>query len=591
MSILSKLLKTISATILLSIILVGCKKQETAQEVDSRLTVTTKDVTEITSSSAKCGGIVTVSGNYSIGMCGICWAESPSPTINNYFTTDIQGAGEYVSNMRNLKSNTNYYVRAYAITSSGNMYGKELCFKTLQNGGGGGGSQNDSLPVVQIVDVKDITNNSATCYGNAISDGGSEITERGVCWGTSENPMIHNFHVSCGSGTGSFDAQITGLSENTVYYARTYAINKNGTAYSNGSIAFTTSHTIYMPTVTTGDITHIGQSSATCTLNVTSNGNDQILYCGICYGIYQNPSITDSHTNVGNDTGEYSSELTSLTANTLYYYRAYATNSKGTAYGAQKTFRTLDLNEYDVYGIRFKMIRVNGGSFYMGAQNNNSNETNYFNTTSTSINNSEPVHQVMLATYYIGKYEVTQELWNAVMGNNPSYHQGDIQQPVENVTWNECQTFLQRLNNITGESFRLPTEAEWEFAARSRNSSANNFYSGCNSNYSLSQYAWWAENSSETTHPVGMLQPNSLGIYDMSGNVWEWCSDWYGSYSSSLQTNPTGPTTGTERVMRGGGYGDQEWLGYVYGCAIWSRSKDYPNQPKRITGLRLAKSN
>lgn len=153
-------------------------------------------------------------------------------------------------------------------------------------------------------------------------------------------------------------------------------------------------------------------------------------------------------------------------------------------------------------------------------------------------------------SFYLCKYEVTQRLWREVMGDNPSEMQGD-DLPVEDVNWNDCQTFIAKLNELTGKHFRLPTEAEWEYACRGGKNSKGYKYSGSDN---LDEVAWYDENSDGKTHPVGQKQPNELGLYDMSGNVWEWCSDWYGSYSSSSQTNPTGLTSGSMRVLRGGGW-------------------------------------
>lgn len=166
-----------------------------------------------------------------------------------------------------------------------------------------------------------------------------------------------------------------------------------------------------------------------------------------------------------------------------------------------------------------------------------------------AYSDESPTHSVTLSNYYIGETEVTQELWTAVMGSNPSYFTRDMQRPVEQVSWDACQTFITKLNELTGETFSLPTEAQWEYAARGGNKSKGYIYSGSNT---IDDVAWY---NSSTTHPVKTKAPNELGIYDMSGNVLEWCSDWYGSYSSAAQTDPTGPSTGLYRVKRGGSWG------------------------------------
>jgi formylglycine-generating enzyme required for sulfatase activity len=212
------------------------------------------------------------------------------------------------------------------------------------------------------------------------------------------------------------------------------------------------------------------------------------------------------------------------------------------------------------------MVYVSGGTFIMGGDES-SDQT--------------PTHSVTLSSYYICKYEVTQALWRAVMGSNPSKFKGD-NLPVEQVSWNDCQTFINRLNNYTGRNFRLPTEAEWEFAARGGNYSRHYKYSG--SNY-ISDVAWYCDNSGNRTHPVGTKQANELGLYDMSGNVWEWCSDWYGSYSSYSQSNPTGATSGSERVMRGGGRRNGAW-----NCRSSRRFSNSPGISDCSFGLRLVLS-
>ena len=212
------------------------------------------------------------------------------------------------------------------------------------------------------------------------------------------------------------------------------------------------------------------------------------------------------------------------------------------------------------------MVYVSGGTFIMGGDES-SDQT--------------PSHSVTLSSYYICKYEVTQALWRAVMGSNPSKFKGD-NLPVEQVSWNDCQTFINRLNNYTGRNFRLPTEAEWEFAARGGNYSRHYKYSG--SNY-ISDVAWYCDNSGNRTHPVGTKQANELGLYDMSGNVWEWCSDRYGSYSSYSQSNPTGATSGFGRVERGG-----NWCGLARYCCSSHRSYYAPGNSFDNLGLRLVLS-
>lgn len=204
-----------------------------------------------------------------------------------------------------------------------------------------------------------------------------------------------------------------------------------------------------------------------------------------------------------------------------------------------------------VKGVTFKMVPIEGGTFNMGAT---SEQTEY------ALTDEYPVHQVTLSCFYMGATEVTQELWQAVMGSNPSEFTDDLQCPVEKVSWDDCQTFIAKLNELTGRKFRLPTEAEWEFAARGGNKTRVYEYSGSNT---IDDVAWYSSNSASTTHPVATKAPNELGLYDMTGNVWEWCSDWYKSYSDEPQTNPTGATTGDWRVYRGGSWRYGYWVCHV----------------------------
>lgn len=204
------------------------------------------------------------------------------------------------------------------------------------------------------------------------------------------------------------------------------------------------------------------------------------------------------------------------------------------------------IETFTVEGVSFAMVSVEGGTFTMGSNNDP---------------NTQPEHQVTLSDFCIGQTEVTQGLWTAVMGNNPSWfcstegYHDDMQRPVEEVNWYDCQDFIAKLNKLTGRHFRLPTEAEWEFAAMGGNKSQGYIYSGSNN---LDEVAWWLYNIPSLvehtdgygTQPVGLKKPNELGLYDMSGNVLEWCQDWYAPYTSDTQVNPVGPATGDYKIIR-----------------------------------------
>lgn len=254
---------------------------------------------------------------------------------------------------------------------------------------------------------------------------------------------------------------------------------------------------------------------------------------------------------------------------TKVYYKAEEVSSIGVyGYGEEPEPEPEEPegNVFTANGVSFTMVAIEGGTFLMGSDD------------SDAYDREKPVHQVKLSSFSIGQTEVTQELWEAVMGSNPSDRKG-WKLPVEQVSWNDCQTFITKLNQLTGKQFRLPTEAEWEFAARGGNISKGYKYSGSDN---IDDVAWYDSNSGNQTHEVATKQPNELGLFDMSGNVWEWCQDWYGNYSSNSQTNPTGPSSASDRVYRGG-----SWCNGARYCRVSNRF-DLSPVNRNYLGLRLA---
>ena len=223
----------------------------------------------------------------------------------------------------------------------------------------------------------------------------------------------------------------------------------------------------------------------------------------------------------------------------------------------------------NVGNVSFEMVKVEAGSFIMGCTSEQGN----------CDSDERPYHRVTISSdYYMGKFEVTQELYEAVMGVNPSNFKG-FDRPVEMVRWNDAQEFCAELSRMTGRRFRLPTEAEWEYAARGGKKSTSAKFSGSSS---VANVAWYTDNSGGQTHPVGKLRPNELGLYDMSGNVWEWCQDWYGSYGSNTQTDPQGPSSGQRRVLRGG-----SWFGKASNCRVANRNGNSPDYRYNSNGFRV----
>lgn len=227
---------------------------------------------------------------------------------------------------------------------------------------------------------------------------------------------------------------------------------------------------------------------------------------------------------------------------------------------------------FTVNGCQFSMVYVDGGSFNMGATSEQGSDAEP---------DEKPVRNVAVGNFYIGKFEVTQGLWRAVMGNNPSQFQSDDNFPVENVSWNDCQTFIAKLNQLTGRTFRLPTEAEWEYSARGGRMSRGYKYAGGNS---VRKVAWLTGNSRKKTHSVGQKWPNELGLYEMSGNVWEWCQDWYDACADTY-SDSVSDSVRCGRILRGGA-----WSSNARHCRVSYRNGINPDYKYGDFGLRLCLS-
>lgn len=316
-------------------------------------TVITSDVYDITYTSAKGGGNVTSDGGAAITQRGVCWNTEGSPTLENSFTNDGEGTGEFLSNINSLAANNTYYVRAYTINSIGTTYGNEVSFSTP--------TIVPPPPGIPTVGTVKVTTESDGIHtgGYVLSDGGSAVNQRGVCWSTSENPTIADDFTIDGSGTGQYSSIISTIVGCGVpYYIRAYATNTTGTGYGN-QIAVSSG---LLPTVSeTAAITSITKSTAVSGVTVTNDGGCEITEIGVCWNRYPNPTISNSKVVVGVVAGTYSANLTGLFPNDTYYVRAYATNSRGTAYGPELVFTT----EAGTLGLSIGDFHAGGYIFYL----------------------------------------------------------------------------------------------------------------------------------------------------------------------------------------------------------------------------------
>ena len=534
-------------------------------------TVTTNNVTNISTTSATCGGNVTSDGCAAVTARGVCWSTSPSPTISGSHTTNGTGTGNFASSITGLTPNTTYYVRSYATNSAGTAYGEEKSFTTSCNSftvnisgnstincrqsttltASGASSYrwstntftasitviptitttynvtgtnsygctatasrtvtvNPLIPTVTTNNVTNIAPTSATCGGNVTSDGCAAVTARGVCWSTSPSPTISGSHTSDGTGTGSFASSITGLTPNTTYYVRSYATNSAGTAYgeeksfttscnsftvnisgnttlncgqsttltasgassyrwstntftasitvtptitttynvtgtNNYGCTATASRTVtvnpVIPTVTTNNVTNIATNSATCGGNVTSDGCAAVTARGVCWSTSPSPTISGSHTSDGTGTGSFTSGITGLTPNTTYYVRAYATNSAGTAYGAQKSFTTGTIND------SFTVTACDGYTWNGQTYTTSGDYVQHF-TSATGFDSTVTLH---LTIIYSNMVQVDTFVCDRFTWNNHTYYaSGDYVQHFQNI--HGCDSTV-ILHVTVGESF------------------------------------------------------------------------------------------------------------------------------------------
>ncbi|HCT93370.1 MAG: hypothetical protein A2X19_00805 [Bacteroidetes bacterium GWE2_39_28] len=316
---LTRLLLLIGAV---SVFLYSCKKI-----ILLLASISTATITNISSTGATSGGNITSDGGAAITSRGICWSTDQNPSVANSKTNDGAGVGTFSSTMGSLSPGTTYYVKAYAVNSVGTAYGTQVSFTTSA-----------ILSTLTTAAATSITSTSATSGGVITNDGGAAITARGVVWSHNPGPTLSDSKTTNGSGTGTFTSSLTGLTPGNTYYVKAYATNSVGTAYGN-QITFTTTTTV--PVLTTTDATSITTNTASCGGNISSDGGEVVYTRGVCWSTSQNPTTANSKVAIGGGTGSFNGSLTGLSPGTVYYARAYATNSIGTGYGNQISFSTL----------------------------------------------------------------------------------------------------------------------------------------------------------------------------------------------------------------------------------------------------------
>ena len=549
--------------------------------------LSTLPAAEISTRAAQSGGNITSDWGNSVSARGVCWSTSPEPNIIlSTKTIDGTGTGSYNSSITGLSPVTSYYVRAYATNSTGTAYGNQVIITTPPV----------ILPTLSTLPSLAFTTTTGGGGGNISNDGGGEISARGVCWSTNPNPSIElTTKTSDGTGTGAFNSSLTGLSPNTQYYVRAYATNSVGTEYGN-QVSFITPDLV-TPILSTNAVLGISGNTSISGGNITYDGGVSVTARGVCWSTSPNPTIAlNTKTSDGTGSGNFSSNLSGMSLNTLYYVRAYATNSVGTAYGNQISFITKAIN--------IETSLIPGGTFIMGSP-----------VSEQGRESGEQQHQVTLSEFRMSKYEIScaqyARFLNAKgIGSNGIYSAGTFPtqkliipsqggliwtgsqwqpgvqdtKPVLNVTWYGAVEFAIYAGG------RLPTEAEWEYACRAGTTTP--FSTGaCLKDWQASyhyQFPYIGCTNTNTTPPlatriVSWYNPNAFGLYQMHGNVSEWCADWMDAYDINQQTNPTGPATGIYRIHRGGGLSSM-----AKGCRSAYRSALSPASSVSDIGFRLA---
>jgi hypothetical protein len=487
----------------------------------------------------------TSSSSYSINYkVYLGTSNNPSTVVSN-----SQTALTYTPTA--LLSNTTYYWKIEANDGNGGVTESEIYnFKTIVP---------PSVPALTTPSnlATDISTNTNLTWTASTTPSSNDIKYK-VLLDTSST-FTSSVKVESTLQTGT-SYTLTNLLSNINYYWKVIAVDGNGLMTESDVRKF---KSLLVPPSVPALTSPVNDGIAVSlnpilTWNASTSSSGIAAKCNVYLGI-EKTSITK----VSNLQPETSFTANSLLNKTKYYWKIEAEDGNG---GVTSSV----IDSFTV--IIFDLVNVESGTFTMGCTSDQGGDCD---------SDERPSHSVTLSAYSIGKYEVTQAQWVSVMGSNPSSFTSPACNdcPVEQVSWDDIQTFISKLNTKTGKSYRLPTEAEWEYVARGGKKSAGYKYSGSND---VGSVAWYYVNSSNKTHSIGTKTANELGIYDMSGNVLEWCSDWYDSYTSTSVTNPTGPSTGSNRVLRGG-----SWLSSAVNVRVSTRYSTYPSATNRYIGFRL----
>lgn len=423
-------------------------------------TVKTIAVTEITEDSAKSGGEITDDGGADVSARGICWSMKQNPTLNDNHTNDGSGIGTFSSNMSDLEDSTTYYIRAYATNIAGTSYGEELSFMTLDIEDNNPEDPDDdddpddpndpdddddveiSIPTVATLSVDEITETSAICGGDVVSDGGAEVTARGVCWSVNPNPTIADFHTEDGNGLGTYQSVLTDLTDNTAYYVRAYAANSEGVAYGD-AVSFTTLKIVSAPEVKTVSVTEVLQYTAVVTGEVVSDGGAEVTSRGFVWNrchIEDDSPIEDYNVEVGAGTGTFTYTLSGLLPNTEYWVYAYAVNSEGRTTGEHHYFTTQD--DGTINGYEYVDLGLPSGLKWAAH--------NVGASSSTEIGNIYAWGEIVTKTEYVESNCTTYQLNMEDISGNPEY---DAARANWGMSWRmpTKEEFEELLNNCTWE--------------------------------------------------------------------------------------------------------------------------------------------